>query len=264
MITESKPTRLDDFLTLIRGFTCNICKKRNHIARKQISREDASCKRCGSTVRMRSIIHLLSLELFGKSIPLPDFPTDKSISGIGMSDWDGYALPLAEKLDYKNTFYHQEPRLDITDIPDELVETLDFVISTDVFEHVLSPVSRAFVNTYRLLKPGGAFIFTVPFTLENEHTVEHFDSLHDFEIIEEDGGHILINTTPDGTSTRYENLVFHGGPGSTLEMRVFSRASVLRELELAGFRDIEIAGDASPRNGIFWDKPWSLPLVARK
>ncbi len=197
-------------------------------------------------------------------MPLNDFPVNKSISGIGMSDWDGYALPLAEKLDYQNTFYHQEPRLDITNIPERLVETLDFVISTDVFEHVLSPVSRAFTNTLRLLKPGGVFIFTVPYTLKGEHTVEHFDDLHDFEIVEENGDYVLKNKTPDGTVRIYRDLIFHGGPGSTLEMRVFSRASVLRELAEAGFTDIRERNQAVPQYGIYWDKPWSVPITARK
>jgi len=80
-------------------------------------------------MRMRSIIHLLSLELFAESIPLSDFPFQPSLKGIGMSDWDGYAEPLAKKLGYTNTFYHKEPRLDITAIDPDSERTLDFIIS---------------------------------------------------------------------------------------------------------------------------------------
>ncbi|MGH9903496.1 MAG: hypothetical protein ACRD68_16940, partial [Pyrinomonadaceae bacterium] len=79
---------------------------------------------------------MLSTELFGESLALTDFPERRDISGIGMSDWDGYAAPLALKLGYQNTYYHQEPKLDITSIEPALESTLDFIISSDVFEHV--------------------------------------------------------------------------------------------------------------------------------
>lgn len=62
-------------------------------------REEPSCPRCGSTVRMRSIIHTLSMELFGKSMPIKDFPDERNITEVGISDWQGYAGPLSRKLD---------------------------------------------------------------------------------------------------------------------------------------------------------------------
>ena len=39
----------------------------------------------------------------------------------------GYAKPLAEKLGYVNTFYHAEPRLDIANVPDEMLGRYDFL-----------------------------------------------------------------------------------------------------------------------------------------
>jgi hypothetical protein len=65
---------------------------------------------------------------------------------------------------YRNTFFHTEPLIDIIDPPTELLGTLDSVISTDVFEHVVPPVERAFEGAFRLLKPGSALVLTVPFT----------------------------------------------------------------------------------------------------
>ncbi|PON13434.1 hypothetical protein C2W62_34390, partial [Candidatus Entotheonella serta] len=91
-------------------FTCNICGTHNTKPLASFGRESPNCDRCRSTVRMRSIIHVLSVELFGRCLALPDFPIDKSVKGIGMSDWSGYADPLVAKLDYQNTFYHCEPR----------------------------------------------------------------------------------------------------------------------------------------------------------
>ncbi len=211
---------------------------------------------------MRAIVYALSRSIYGESRLLDDFPVDKGIRGIGMSDWAEYADRLQDRLDYTNTFYHQEPRLDITDIESSLEETMDFVISSDVFEHVTRPVSRAFVNTRRLLKPGGVFVFTVPYTKEGSETKEHFPVLDDFKIAERNGCYQLVNTTRRGDVEVFEDLVFHGGPGQTLEMRIFSEASVLRELEDAGFSRIEVLSQPVWEHGIYWPLAWSLPIVA--
>jgi len=147
-------------------FQCNICGAACEYPMLDLGRETPSCRNCGSTVRMRSIVHLLSMELFGQSLVLPDFPTRLDIRGMGLSDWNRYADPLAQRLSYTNTFYHQEPRLDITRIDPALEGSLDFLISTDVFEHIVPPISVAFANVRRLLKPDGVFIFSVPYTLD--------------------------------------------------------------------------------------------------
>ena len=93
---------------------------------------------------------------------IPAFPDRTDLRGIGLSDDWRYAEKLPSKLSYRNTFYHREPRLDLTDPPEELVGTLDFLIASDVLEHVAPPVERAFENAFRLLKPAGVFILTVP------------------------------------------------------------------------------------------------------
>ena len=85
-------------------------------------------------------------------------------------------------------------------------------------------------------------IFTVPFTLEAE-TIEHFPELHDYRLLETPEGRRLENRTTDGRRQVYHKLVFHGGPGSTLEMRVFSRASLEREFAQAGFSRMRIADE---------------------
>jgi SAM-dependent methyltransferase len=245
------------------SFTCNVCGTPVTCPVEQISREVASCPTCGSTVRMRSIVHLVSLAVLGRSVPLPDFPVDKSIVGLGLSDWPGYANRLAEKFSYTNTFFHEEPLLDITAPAPERRGSCDFVISTDVFEHVLVPVSRAFKGAYDLLKPGGHLIFTVPFTNDAE-TVEHFPEIHDFRVVQFGDEHVLVNRTADGRYTLHTGLVFHGGPGTTLEMRVFCRSDVERHLAEAGFTDIHVMEEAAPQWGILHKHPWSLPVLARK
>ena len=60
------------------AFACNVCGTRNYVPLDQIRRDASSCTKCGSSERMRSLVHLLSLALFGRSVPLPQFPRDKT------------------------------------------------------------------------------------------------------------------------------------------------------------------------------------------
>jgi SAM-dependent methyltransferase len=244
-------------------FTCNICGTEvRNCPVENIDREIQSCPQCHSSVRIRSIIHLLSIARYGRSIRLPAFPVEPAVVGIGLSDWN-YAEPLAEKFNYTNTYYHQPPYLDISAPVTDRAATCDFVISTDVFEHVAPPVSRAFKGVFDLLKPGGHLILTVPFTNEPQ-TVEHFPDLCDYRIVQFGEEYILVNRTADGRFKVYDKLVFHGGPGTTLEMRVFCRKDVEQHLADAGFADVRIMGDNAPQWGIVHNHPWSLPILARR
>ena len=65
------------------SFVCNICDRYNEV--EHFETEPATCD-CGSNVRVRALIYLLSMELFGQSLTLAAFPKLKSIRGLGMSD----------------------------------------------------------------------------------------------------------------------------------------------------------------------------------
>jgi SAM-dependent methyltransferase len=242
-------------------FICNLCGTPNAGSLAELSREALTCAHCGSNVRFRAMGYLVTREVLGAPIPLPDFPANKAIAGVGLSDAEAYAKPLAHKFDYVNTFYHTSPRLDIGDIGDEHVGRYDFIVSSDVFEHVTPPVSRAFVNARRMLKPGGKFIFTVPFVPDG-HTKEHFPDLFEWRLEENDGAWTLHNRTLDGELQTFTDLVFHGGPGSTLEMRLFSRNDLTREFLHAGFSRVRVASEPWLPFGIHWPEPWSVPMVA--
>lgn len=179
-----------------------------------------------------------------------------------MSDWDGYAIPLSRKFNYRNTYYHQEPKFDITRFDPTLEGAFDFIISSDVFEHVPPPISKAFENIRKLLKPSGVLIFTVPYS-KDERTVEHFPDLYDYRIIETGGHHILRNVTRNGVLQTFDDLIFHGGAGATLEMRLFSESSLREEFRRAGFSQVKIHKDADLSHGIYWSHDWSLPMSAR-
>lgn len=244
-------------------FQCNVCSAFNQCRKEDFGRENSSCLHCGSAVRIRSIVHHVSMALFDMSLPISRFPKRPDLRGIGLSDWVGYADRFASKLDYTNTFYHTEPMLDIANVPDDMAGTCDFVVSTDVFEHVLPPVNLAFDGAKKLLKPGGTLVLTVPFMIEESETREHFPDLFDFELTEgEDGAIQLRNRRRDGKIEVFDDLCFHGGPGSTLEMRLFAQDSLQRELETAGFRNIRFDATPVPEFGVFWNHPWSIPIIA--
>ena len=217
-----------------------------------MGREEGECPYCGSTVRRRSVIHALSTQLFGASLALVDFPIRKDINGIGLSDWTGYAEGLAKKFTYKNTFYHCEPKLDITNPDPTEYEKYDFVISSDVFEHVPPPISSAFEGVRKLLKPGGVMIFSVPYV--DGATKEHFPELHRFSIERRGRVGTLMNETIDGRKQEFTDLTFHGGPGSTLEMRLFGKESLAENFRRAGFVSVCECSGEIPEAGILWLK----------
>lgn len=244
-------------------FRCNICGAKNELPESAFGRESGRCPKCGCWVRLRAVVHALLEGLFGQPLCLADIPPHPEIIGIGLSDFSGYAQLLAQKFRYVNTFFHQHPKLDIVAPPPSLWGTHHFLISSDVFEHVEPPVERAFLGASRLLKPGGLLVLTVPFT-ENEETLEHFPELFSWQLVEEGGRRVLLNRTRDGRLQRFENLVFHGGDGTTLEFRLFCLKHILKCLQDAGFSEIDVRREDYPPFGILRQTRFSVPIVARK
>src|SRR5215471_17289289 len=58
-------------LVFVVSFTCNICGASNRV--EKFATEPATCA-CGSNVRIRALIYLLSMELFNQSLTLAEFP----------------------------------------------------------------------------------------------------------------------------------------------------------------------------------------------
>lgn len=233
-------------------FICNICGATNCLPLASFHRETALCSRCGANARFRGIIRALALSLgIDPHLPLPAWPRQKNRRGLGMSDWEGYARPLHDKFDYINTCYDREPRLDIHAPQPDQFASLDFLISTDVFEHILKPLQRAFDNLLALLKPGGHLIFSVPYT-RLPTTREHFPDLHQFQFFEFLGEKILVNRDLQGRLSAYDHLIFHGGEGATLEMRLYCEADVLKRLTDAGFTDITVHEQPDLAVGYYW------------
>ncbi len=243
------------------SFICNICGESNSLA--AFHHEESSCNGCGSNVRLRALVYMLSVELFGDGFLLPEFPCLPAIKGLGLSDQEDYAKRLAKKFDYTNTFYDRDPHLDITQPHPERYGTYDFILSSDVFEHVAGPVERAFDEAYKLLKPHGLLCLSVPFSLLDS-TIERFPGLHEFAVVPLGSTPVLINRTQDGALEIRDDLIFHGGKGATLEMRVFSQKDLEHKLNTAGFKKLNFLTEAVPNFGILFQGSCSLPVVARK
>jgi SAM-dependent methyltransferase len=244
------------------AFRCNICLGRNESSPpKGTPRDTPGCEHCGSSIRLRALIHALGLELFGSPLGFPDFPVLKSIRALGISDDRDCAALLAAKFDYRNTFYHQEPRFDVAH-PAHAEEGLyDFVLASEIFEHVAPPVEAALVNVRRLLKPGGFLALTVPYSTDAA-TREHYPKLNDYRIVDA-GGHLaLVNRTRAGEWEVFDAPVFHGGDGSTVELRLFSERDLRENLLAAGFRRVLFAGEDYPPFGIVHEGAWGLPVIA--
>src|SRR5450755_2101939 len=98
------------------GFRCNLCGLRND-GPVLVSREEAACKGCGSSIRFRSTMLALSRQLFGHDIALIDFPVLKSLRGLGFSDSETYRELLERKFTYTNTHFDREPCFDLLHPP---------------------------------------------------------------------------------------------------------------------------------------------------
>ena len=226
-----------------------------------MERERPTCSNCKSSLRYRSLIAALQEQLFSEVMPLVQLRRRKEIKGLGMSDLSLYSRLLAEKFNYVNTFYHKEPHLDIAELDPRFENQFDFVVSSDVVEHVRPPIERSFRNLRLLLRPGGVLILTTPFGLTGG-IAEHYPGLYRFEIAGSGRERHLVNITQEGQKQIFHNLIFHDGEGSTLEMRIFSRPGLLRLLRVSGFTDIRIHAKSFPEWGIVCSNPCSLPISA--
>src|SRR5260221_1381577 len=247
-------------LVFVVFFTCNICGAYNQV--ENFATEPASCA-CGSNVRIRALIHLVSMELFTQSLALAEFPKLKAIRGLGMSDQEGYARILAEKFDYTNTYYDREPRFDFTAAHPEAYGSCDFILSAGVIEHIAPPVERALEEACRLLKPHGILGITV-FCHPSDQLREHFPGLSQYRVVPLGDGMVLINRRADGTLEIRDDLIFHGGSGATLEMREYGATALRRQLIGSGFCDVGFLTENIPAIGVYFDHDASQTPIARQ
>src|SRR5262249_10621202 len=158
--------------------------------------------------------------------------------------------------DYRNTFFDREPRFDIANPPPEEHGRYDFLISSEVFEHVQPPVERPFANAAALLKPTALLVLTTPYSLETR-TARHYPDLHEFGFAQVGGRFVLVNRTRTGQMQVFENPIFHVGcSGDALEMREFAETDLQSLLAGAGFRSVRIYAENYSPFGIVRTENW--------
>ena len=237
-------------------FICNNCLA-IRVSRINVdSREGLICPSCGLNGRQRAILLVSQQKLNFKK-----YFQKQNIVGVS----DGLPISMAFKSRfgdrYSNFEFHVEPFLDITQLKPEFESIADVVTCSEVLEHVQPPVDFAFLGLYKLLKPGGWLIFSVPHTRAGSPHIEHFPVMVNSSLIVGDTP-ILRGTDSEGNQREFGDLVFHGGAGSTLEYRVFSEDSIKENLLASGFVNLEKQGNVRCL-GIIWE-PWSRVWVAQK
>jgi SAM-dependent methyltransferase len=177
---EPEPTKLERVIRRIRfgGIArCPVCGSITAIVNvRQNLRESCNCARCRSTNRQRQIAYVLcsaataltgqrisSLAQLVESADLTIYNTEagrqvhKQLSkmpGYLCSEYFGDHYKSGEMVQGK---MHQ----DLMDLSFE-DGSIDIVVSSDVFEHIVDPY-KAHKEVRRVLKEGGRHVFTVPF-----------------------------------------------------------------------------------------------------
>ena len=156
---------------------CGVCGKSVKFQRyKQSVREGYRCPVCKSSTRYRSQAQALltALEIDFHSITVMDLKSHFTISQKHVYE-PGIIGPFRKYIEsaaanYEKSYYWPDIELGIfrDGIRNENLEDLtfesesfDLVITSNIFEHVRKPLI-AFMEVSRVLKPGGAHIFTVP------------------------------------------------------------------------------------------------------
>jgi SAM-dependent methyltransferase len=158
-----------------RDGTCAVCGRRGRqrysswvlsreLARRWgadlAARESLFCERCGSSLRVRRIASVL-VDLYGeRATTLAELVREDAFR----------ALRIAEinSIGRMHPFLAEAPGLTHVEYPEEDIQALswddacfDLVLTSETLEHVPDP-HLALRETYRVLRPGGRHVFTVP------------------------------------------------------------------------------------------------------
>ena len=243
--------------------TCGVCGGNYPLDSNGNFREGKLCLICGSSGRSQAIAYAVSQYVFRQDRPLVSLDKRVDVKILGLSDAQIYAKALEQKCRYINTYYHKAPYLNIMKPGLRYRGRFDALISADVFEHAIGPPAAAFKGAYKILKTGGYLVLTVPFSNSEPHR-EHYPGLVNYTSEEiSEGIWVAHLEFQGGTKTLEESPCFHGGPGKTLELRLFNRARLKEELTWAGFHSIHIQDENIPERGINWS-PFSRLIVAQK
>jgi SAM-dependent methyltransferase len=215
------------------AFTCNVCGERGHplfdfpdLQRRRehyigVLRETLQCKRCGATMRHRTLVAgLLSVlrERSGRNLASARDIDATVLGDLKILDTDAFS-PLSRLLrgrpGYLMSSYRPDLPMDTEISPGHwnlnlesmgfASDSFDIVLTSDVMEHVRN-IDAAHREIARVLKNGGAYVFTVPYDRALE-------------------GHRVLVDTSGPEDVFLVPPQYHGDPitGGVLAYRVFGR-----------------------------------------
>jgi len=151
-------------------------------------RETLDCSKCNSISRDRGLIWALS-NCIQKEIPLFELKNNKKLKILESTGLRAYPKILKEKFDYCNPRFSKFVPL-LKMFPNKYADLqrlffqnneFDFVLASDIFEHIRLD-ENAFSEIFRVLKPKGYFIMTIPFDYTLEQTIEKIKVVGDKDI----------------------------------------------------------------------------------
>lgn len=221
---------------------CNICGNESTFILRENEREGWLCSNCSASSRHRAVVYVLGKCTETGPLPLAAWHGSKLIHILESSGRGSYPMMLKEKFTYYNTEYRanaagaQESSRRYADFQHLAYQDgqFDYVIATDVFEHIRDD-EKALREVFRVLKTDGVFIMTVPYH-------------HDWE-------KTLIRVKPEGDKDIF--LLppeYHGGGGQTLAYRTYGR-DLLERLKDQGYSvgclELEVPAYAIGRQFVF-------------
>ncbi|NWL76803.1 hypothetical protein DM872_08080 [Pseudomonas taiwanensis] len=190
-------------------------------------RERLVCPGCGLNNRQRATACAARTAVKHHRDKRPDVYLMEQVTSI--YQWVCAALPKVQCVGSEYLGPDVAPGAHINGIRHEDVERLSFtndsfdlIISNDVLEHVVEP-KAALMEAYRVLRPRGELLLTVPFHLDHKQCVQRA------RVINGEVEHILPP-------------VFHGNPVSNDGSLVFTDFgwSFLQDIRNAGFTTVEL------------------------
>eukprot|EP00889_Picochlorum_renovo_P008948 jgi/Picre1/35978/NNA_003435.t1 len=191
---------IDDQLHKGEQFHCPVCGKQTSGLFSGNYRETGRCEHCGASNRFRQISLVVNgLVAVGSAQPVTclncTLQNDGANSNLAIynTQCSGTLHNILRKLPkYQCTEYYgpQSKYGDFVDgIKNEDLQKLtfsgnnfDIVLSSEVFEHIPDPY-EAHREVFRVLKPGGCHVFTVPFIPDNFYDKNIASLNHEGEII---------------------------------------------------------------------------------
>lgn len=160
-------------------WSCILCGSAHRGPALPAERDGIPCSGCGSAWLHRALGLVILKGLGLPIVPLSSLAPDLSRRGLGISDAFPLAAILGGRFDYTNSWYHRFPKVDLTSVPAELRAEFEFVVCSEVLEHVPPPVQTAMRGIAELLRPGLRRALSACRGLRNEGVLPRTCALRD-------------------------------------------------------------------------------------